>query len=158
LKITELELAALRVADHADLYQQDRNPLRAWLAYLECRRHRVAVPAWVLEYFDRVSAALEIWTRRGAPKRLAPAILRTFEMKRAKGTVFTKLKESDRNFVLASVLEGERHVDRHDKQRAKANRVARDAAAYGIKAASRTTVDRAFKKFRDADFNRGRQA
>jgi hypothetical protein len=76
-RVTERQLAAERVADHADWYREDQNPLRAWLAYRECRRHRLPVPGWVHEYFERVSEALALWASSGRrpPKDLASAIL-----------------------------------------------------------------------------------
>ena len=150
-RITERQLAAERVADHTDRYQEDENPLRAWLVYRECRRFRLRVPAWVLEYFDRVAIELEVWAKRKAPANLPPALLHALEMRRAKGTVFTALKESDRDFVLAAMLDIEGRVRKWEKKRTKARRVAEAASR------SRQTVERAAKRFKDAGFfDRGR--
>jgi hypothetical protein len=154
---TERQLAAERVNDHSAWYRQDRNPLRAWLVHLECSEHRLPLPSWARAYFKRVAVELDAWSRNGAPKNLAPAMLKALEMNLDKGTVFARLKASERDFVLASNLDVERRLKRHPKQRAKARHVAAAAAGYGVKA-SRQTVDRAFKKFRDAGFDRGRRA
>src|SRR5207245_10904378 len=98
-RIGERLPAAERVADHGDWYLQDRNPLRAWLAYRDCRRYRLPIPEWVLDYFDRVSDALASCNRK-PPKDPAPAILRALEMRRARGTGSTALKAADRNFAV----------------------------------------------------------
>lgn len=96
----ERQLAAERVADHADLYEQDKNPLRAWLTYHECRRHRVRIPDWTLEYFDGAAGALAHLAAQTAPAR-PPAILKALGMTYTRGTVFSRLKTSDRDLSLA---------------------------------------------------------
>jgi len=40
---------------HARKYQDDRNPLHVWEAYLEARAAGVQLPPFVVEYFDRVA-------------------------------------------------------------------------------------------------------
>jgi hypothetical protein len=151
LRITARDLARERVADHADWYRHDRNPLRAWLAYQECRLHRLRVPGWILEYFSRVAAELD--GLKGAPPRdPAPVVLRALEMTRARGTVFDELKNSDRDHILGSMLEVAQRAPKGLKKRALARRVGK---AWRPKVSGKT-VERAAKRFKDAGCDTGR--
>lgn len=156
-RISKRQLAAERVADHADWYRQDKNALRAWLAYRECRKHRLPVPEWVLRYFDRVAVKLNGWTIRQPPKKLAAALVRTVKMARARGTVFTDLKASDRKFALASLFNARllaTSMTAKEHQRAKVNEIAENVAkTAGV---GRATVLRAVKDYKAAGFKEGR--
>lgn len=143
-RVSERQLAAERVADHAEWYRQDGNPLRAWLAYQECRRHRLRIPDWTLEYFDQAAGALARIAAQTAPGR-PPAILKALGMTRARGTVFTQLKSSDRDLSLASL-----YVERRWRG---AKQVGRDAAGRRV---SRSTIHLALKRATAAGFDTGR--
>jgi hypothetical protein len=143
-RVSERRLvAAENVAHHAEWYQQDENPLRAWLTYHECRRHSLRIPDWTLEYFDRAAGALAQLAAQTASAR-APAVLKALGMTLDRGTVFTQLKASDRDLSLAS-LYAERRARR-------AKQVGRDAAGRRV---SRAKIYRALKRV-PAGFTTGR--
>jgi hypothetical protein len=143
-RVSERQLAAECVADHADWYRQDKNPLRAWLAYRECRRHRLRIPTWTLEYFDRAADELAQLAAQIAPAR-SPAVMKALGMTRARGTIFTQFKASDLDLSLASLYVARRAL--------KAKQVRRDAVGRRV---SRSTMHLALKRATSAGFNTGR--
>lgn len=143
-RVIERQLARERVADHADWYRQDKNPLRAWLAYRECRCYRLRIPDWTLEYFDHAAGGLARLYEQPVAGR-GPAILKALGMTRARGTIFTQLKASDRDLSLASLYVVRRTLG--------AKQVRRDAAGRRV---SRSTMHLALKRAKSAGFDTGR--
>ena len=55
------------------LYRQTRNPIHAWSAYHTARTLNVAIPDWVLDYFDASAKAITSTTHSSA-KAIADAL------------------------------------------------------------------------------------
>jgi hypothetical protein len=127
--------------------QQFGNPLHAWRAYGECRAHGLAIPDWVLAYFDRT--ADRFWRLTMASSRpvgdLSPLIAEAVEMKRpgrgGSGSVCTQYDRT--NEILLAINAANEIAGRSNgKLKVALRRVARQRGV------SLSTVERAFKAFR----------
>jgi hypothetical protein len=90
------------------LYDMDRNPLAAWWAFRLARVTRSELPAWVLEYFDRVARnlhALEEAAKRGQKIERGAGMV-ALEMKKparsGRGNLFKNLTEHPTWAVIAA--------------------------------------------------------
>lgn len=78
-------------------YKKLKNPLYAWLAYQQARKHDLAVPEWVLEYLDESADNLLVISGELGDKTQA-AIAEALNLKTVGGgSQFTRFSDEERN-------------------------------------------------------------
>jgi hypothetical protein len=83
-------------------YEELADPTAAWLAYQMARRYGMTLPAWVLEYFDRVAQDL-VLTRGHATSgaQLAARVLKALELARPGPSLEARRHTAARDLILA---------------------------------------------------------
>ncbi len=78
-------------------YKKSKNPLYAWLAFQQARKHELAVPEWVLDYFlNSADNLLEISGALG--DKTQAAITEALGLKTdGGGSQFKRLRDEERN-------------------------------------------------------------
>lgn len=84
MKLTEFMIECERRA-----YLAKGNPLHVWNAYSTARAKGIAVPEWVLRYFDKASWDLRALANEPEKKNLGPKIAKALDLVRdGRGTPF----------------------------------------------------------------------
>lgn len=90
-------------AEHGK-FREHNNPLFAWDAYILCRRKKLPIPEWVLEYFDNTASNLIMLDSETRPNDLLRAL---GLVKPGAGTAVSKRQRVLKNWMIATHVANE---------------------------------------------------
>ena len=87
------------------LFKKDQNPLYAWRAYQNCRKHKIPIPDWVFAYLDSSAKNLLDILNSDCPSDETYAALGL--NRKGRGTLYKRFLDADNRFkAVCEVISG----------------------------------------------------